>query len=160
VAPAEAGLTLAVDGGLGVGIPLVSATAGLRVTGRLGLSGAARAAVNVDWSPAQGLAIDSVAEVLVQPRLRFDVTGFVLVELDLWLTEIELFREDWDLASFEFGSAMTFGVRFPLRYREGRPFELSLADVEFIAPEIDVPDLLSGLIDQITGEAEEVDTDD
>jgi hypothetical protein len=160
VAPAEAGLTLAVDGGVGVGIPLVSATAGLRVTGRLGLSGAARAAVEVDWSPGQGLAIDSVAEVLVQPRLRFDVTGFVLVELDLWLTEIELFREDWDLASFEFGSAMTFGVRFPLRYREGQPFTLSLDDVEFIAPEIDVPELLGGLVDQITGEAEEVDTEE
>jgi len=144
--PAHAGLRLFVRGGLGVGIPLVSATATIEVGGSLGLEGAVTASVNVDWSPAQGLTLDAVGEVFAEPKFRFDITGRVLVELDLWIDEIELYSKRWTLASFEYGSGLRFGVRFPVHYQEGQPFDLSLSDVEFQVPDIDPLELLSGLV--------------
>jgi Domain of unknown function (DUF4157) len=147
--PAQAGLRLFVHGGLGVGIPLVSATATLEVGGSLGLEGAVTADVNVDWMAGRGLTIDASAAIYAQPKFKFDVTGRVLVELDLLLTTIELYSKRWRLASFEYGSDLRFGVRFPIRYQEGRPFDISLSDMQFEYPHINPMDLLTGLISRI-----------
>lgn len=149
VVPADAGLRLFVRGSLGVGIPIVSASAGLEIGGQLGLEGEARADVDVNWNPGTGLALDATGSIMVQPVFKFDITGFVMVEADLLLTTVELYSKRWQLASFEYGSGMQFGVRFPIRYREGEPFDISLDDVEFITPEIDAGELLRGLIARI-----------
>ena len=90
-----------------------------------------------------------MGEIFVQPKFKFDVTGEVLVEADLLLKTIELYSKTWQLASFEYGSDLRFGVRFPIHYEEGRPFNISLSDVEFVVPEIDPMDLLTGLIKRI-----------
>jgi hypothetical protein len=147
--PAHAGLRLFVSGGLGAGIPIVSASLNLEVGASLGLEGAVQAGVEVDWTPTRGLVLDAVGEIYVQPKFRFDITGRVLVELDLVLTEIELYSHRWNLASFEYGSDLRFGIRFPVHYEEGRPFDISLSDVEFDVPQIDPLETLSGLIDRI-----------
>jgi hypothetical protein len=147
--PAHAGLRLFVRGGLGVGIPIVSAEAGLEIGAALGLEGALDAGVEVNWSPMQGLKIDAFGEVYVEPKLKFDVTGFVEVEADLLFKTITLYEKKWQLASFEFGSGLRFGVKFPIHYEEGKPFNVSLDDLEFQVPDIDPMDLLSNLIDQI-----------
>jgi hypothetical protein len=147
--PANAGLRLFVRGSLGVGIPIVSASAGLEIGAGIGLEGALDAGVNVDWTPTSGLVLDAFAEIYVQPKFKFDITGFVLVEADLLLTTIELYSKRWQLASFEYGSDLRFGVKLPIHYEEGRPFELSFDNVEFTVPEIDPGALLSGLIDRI-----------
>ena len=70
----------------------------------------------------------------------------MLAEADLLLTTIELYREDWNLASVEIGSGYRVGIRFPVEYREGDPFHISLHDVEFIYPQINVVDTIRGLI--------------
>ncbi|MFN9029456.1 MAG: DUF4157 domain-containing protein [Betaproteobacteria bacterium] len=149
VVPAQAGLRLFVRGGLGAGIPIVSATAALEIGGSLGLEGAVEAGVHVDWSPASGLAIDAEGEIYVQPKFKFDVTGMVLVEADLLVTTVELYSQRWNLAQFEYGSDLRFGVRFPIRYREGQPFDIALSDVQFDVPEVDPQSLLGDLIDRI-----------
>ena len=147
--PASAGLRLYVQGGIGAGIPLVSATAGLEVGGELGLEGALETRVNVDWTPARGLKFEAVGEVYVQPKFRFNIEAFVNVELDLLLRTITLYEQSWELAAVEFGANLRFGLKFPVRYEEGKPFDISLSDVEFTVPDVDVKELISDLVASI-----------
>jgi hypothetical protein len=60
-----------------------------------------------------------------------------------------VYEETWNFASFEYGSDLNFGVRFPIHYREGQPFDISLSDVQFETPNIDTDSILAGLIDRI-----------
>ncbi|ESQ14660.1 MAG: hypothetical protein N838_00420 [Thiohalocapsa sp. PB-PSB1] len=146
--PADAGLRLFVRGGLGAGIPIVSATAGLEVSGELGLQGALEANVNVDWMPSAGLEIDANAGIFVEPRLRLSVDAYVDVSADLLLTTVELYSERWNLAGVEYGSGLRFGINFPIHYKEGEPFDVSLDDVEFTVPDIDARSLITGVLEQ------------
>jgi uncharacterized protein DUF4157 len=147
--PAHAGLRLFVRGSLGAGIPIVSASAGLEVGGGLGLEGALDAAVNVDWTPARGLDITASAEIYVEPKLKFDITGFVLVEADLLIKTVELYSKRWQLAAVEYGSGLRFGLKLPVHYQEDKPFDISFSDIEIIKPELNAKDILTGLIKQI-----------
>jgi hypothetical protein len=147
--PAHAGLRLFVRGSLGVGIPIVSASAGLEIGGGLGLEGALDAAVNVDWTPAKGLDLTASAAIYVEPKLKFDITGFVLVEVDLWVKTIELYSKRWQLASMEYGSGLRFGLKLPIHYQEGKPFDISFSDIEIVKPDINAMDVLTGLLKKI-----------
>ena len=147
--PAHAGLRLFVRGGLGAGIPIVSATAGLEVGGALGLEGAVDAGVHVDWMPQRGLVLDAAGEIYVEPRFRFDITGYVLVEADLLLTTVELYSKRWQLAAVEYGSGLRLGMRFPIHYEEGRPFDISWSDVQWQIPDVNPRQVLEGLIHEI-----------
>ena len=147
--PAQAGLRLFVRGSLGVGIPLVSASAGLEIGGMLGLQGALDAGVHVEWTPSKGLDLQAEASVFVEPVFKFDITGFVLVELGLVFTTIELYSKKWQLASFEYGSGLRLGMKFPIHYQEGKPFDISLSDVQFEYPKINPGELLEGLVKKI-----------
>lgn len=143
--PADAGLRLAVHGGIGLGIPAASVSGGLEVGGELGLAGAAEAGVHVDWRPSQGLAIDAYGRLSAHPRFVFDVSGYVEVEA-LFFT---IYENRWRLASFEYGSDLTFGVTFPIHYREGEPFDISLEDVQFQVPEVSPRQILGDLVERI-----------
>jgi hypothetical protein len=149
VIPAHAGLRLYIRGSLGAGIPIVSAELGLEVGGQLGLDGAVEAGVQVDWTPARGLVLDAEAEIYAQPKFRFDLTGFADVTADLFITEITLYEKRWELAAFETGPDLRFGVRFPIHYEEGRPFDISWNDVQFQVPEVNTRELLGDLVDRI-----------
>jgi hypothetical protein len=143
--PADAGLRLAVRAGIGLGVTGLSATGGLEIGGMLGLSGAAEAGVHIDWTPGTGLQIDAFGELHAEPAFTFDIAGYVSVRA----LGFEVYGQRWQLASYQFGSNMTFGVRFPIHYAEGQPFDIALSDVEFIVPEIDPGSILSGLIERI-----------
>ena len=143
--PADAGLRLSVKGGIGLGIPAASVSGGLEVGGQLGIAGAAEAGVQLDWTPSSGLEMNAYGKLSAQPRFKFDVSGYVEVEA-LFFT---IYENRWELASFEFGSDMTFGVKFPVHYKEGEPFEISLSDVEFEVPDINPTQLLSDLVDRV-----------
>jgi hypothetical protein len=147
--PAHAGLRLFVRGSIGVGIPIVSAQAGLEIGAQLGLEGALNAGVQVEWTPARGLKLDAAAELFAEPKLKFDLTGFVLVEADLFITTVELYSKRWQLAGFELGSGLRLGMKFPVHYEEGKPFEIALSDVQFQVPDINPSELLPNLLKQI-----------
>ncbi|SFO74891.1 protein of unknown function [Geodermatophilus dictyosporus] len=149
VVPAHAGLRLQVDGGVGVGIPVVSATAGVSIYGEVGLVGAASAAAVIDWSPRTGIVLDARGEVFVEPKFRFGVDAFVHVSADLLATEVELYHRTWKLAAFEYGSNLRFGLAFPLHYESGKPFELSFDQIQWTYPQINPSDLLGGLVKQL-----------
>lgn len=149
VVPAHAGLRMFVRGALGAGIPVVSAELGLEAGGEIGLAGEARAEAAVDWSPGRGLVLDAMGSVFVQPRFKFDLTGFAEVTADLLVTEVELYSERWQLASFEVGSSLRFGVEFPLHYEEGQPFDVDWDRVRFITPDVDVGAMMEEVIGRV-----------
>jgi hypothetical protein len=143
--PADAGLRLAVRAGIGLGITGASATGGLEIGGMLGIGGAAEAGVHLDWTPATGLTIDAHGELHAEPVFRFDISGYVSVRA----LGFSIYDQRWELASYEFGSNLRFGVRFPIHYVQGQPFDISLSDVEFTVPEVNPRQLLEGLIERI-----------
>jgi hypothetical protein len=147
--PARAGLRLFVRGALGAGIPIVSAEAGIELGGTLGIEGAAHAAVEVDWTPKKGLVLDASAEVYAEPKFKFDITGFVLVEADLLFKTITLYEKKWQLAAMEYGSGLRLGVKLPIHYEEGKPFNLSLSDIQFEVPHVDAMEVIKGLFKKI-----------
>ncbi|MEV6041160.1 DUF4157 domain-containing protein [Nonomuraea sp. NPDC052116] len=147
--PAHAGLGLFVTGGVGAGIPLVSATAGLKVGGALGIQGALESDLQVNWTPSSGLVIDAWVGASAKPSFTFDVTGFAKVTVDYVVGTETLYDQRWQLASVQYGSDLTFGLKLPLHYEEGKAFDIALSDIEFQYPEIDTTALLRGLVKKI-----------
>ncbi len=147
--PAHAGLRMFVRGALGAGIPVISAELGLEAGGEIGLAGEASAQATVDWSPGHGLVLDALGSIFVEPRFKFDLTGFAEVTADLWVTEIDLYSKRWKLASFEVGSNLRFGVEFPMHYEEGQPFDVNWDQVHFITPDVDVGQMMHEVIDRV-----------
>lgn len=143
--PANAGLRLSVRAGIGLGIPLASVTGGLDIGGTLGIEGAAEAGVHVDWTPTTGLDITAELAVHAQPSFTFDIGGYVSVRA----LGASIYDNRWEFASYTFGSDYRFGIRLPIHYHEGEPFEISTDDIEFEVPDIDTEQLLSGLIERI-----------
>ena len=150
--PAHAGLRLSVHAAIGGGIPVVSAEAGIELGGTLGVEGAAQAAVDVDWTPKKGLVLDAQAEISAEPKFKFDITGFVLVEADLLLKTITLYEHKWQLAAVEYGSGLKLGMKLPVHYEEGKPFSVSMSDIQFQVPDVNPMETLKGIFHQIVGE--------
>jgi hypothetical protein len=144
VIPADAGLTLRGDLGLGVSVGIASLTGGIEVTGELGLEGEAAAAVDVNWSPLTGLALDATGRITVNPKFSFGINAFARASLDLWLVS---FSETWryNLVAFSWGPDIQFGIIFPVHYREGEPFDMSFDDIEVIYPDLDIIEMAKGL---------------
>ncbi|MEA3189691.1 MAG: hypothetical protein QOD77_273 [Thermoplasmata archaeon] len=149
VVPADAGLRLAVHAGIGAGIPLVSATAGLEIGGELGIKGKATAGVNVDWRPGKGLKMHAEADFEAQPSFTFDVSGYAKVEAGIGPFKADLYSQKWSLASFQYGSGMAFGVNFPVDYEQDKAFDVSLDDVHFRKPNIQVGPMIKNLVKEI-----------
>jgi hypothetical protein len=147
--PAHAGLRLSVHAALGAGIPIVDAKAGIELGGSLGIEGAAHADVDVDWTPKKGLVLDASASVYAEPKFKFDIVGYVLVEADLFIKTITLYEHKWNLASVEYGSGLRLGLKMPIHYEEGKPFNVSLSDIQFEVPHIDPMATLKGIFDKI-----------
>jgi hypothetical protein len=77
------------------------------------------------------------------------LTGFLTVDADLLVTSINLYEKRWNLAAFELGPNLRFGVRFPIHYEEGKPFDISLDNLQFDIPNVDTHELLGEIIDKI-----------
>jgi hypothetical protein len=146
VIPASAGAHLRVSGGIGAGIPVISAEAGIDLTGPLDLAGEARADARVDWTPATGVVLDAVGSIFVSPRFEFDVGAHVNVTADLLFKTLHLYHEEWNLAHYEYGSNLRFGIEFPVHYADNEPFAMSLDDVRFTVPSIDPLAVVGGIL--------------
>lgn len=131
--PADAGLRLGARAGIGLGITGASATGGLELGGSLGIDGAAEASAHIDWKPNQGLQFDAEGYLHAEPKFKFDVSGYVAVTA----LGFSVYDNTWQLAAYELGSNLRLGVRFPIHYKEGQPFNVSLDDVQFEVPDVD-----------------------
>jgi hypothetical protein len=146
VVPVDAGLTMFVRGGIGAGVAIVSVTGGLEASGTLGLECAMEMGTQVDWRPNTGLEIRGNADIWAQPKLTFDLSGYATAEANLLFSTVTLYDERWRLASVEVGSDYRVGIHFPVEYKEGESFDVSLDDVQFTYPRINVMSTIRGLI--------------
>ena len=144
--PASASLRLFFKGGVGAGIPLVSAEVGLEVGAAIGLEAALDSSLQIDWTPANGLKLDAVLAASVQPKFKFDLTAFADVTVDYFIGTKTLVDKRWTLAQFEYGSNIRFGIRFPFHYEDGKTFDISLDDVAFEYPQIEPAGLIKDLV--------------
>lgn len=151
VVPAEAGLRLEIHGGIGAGIPIVSAEAGIEIGGSLGIAAEASAAVTVDWTPASGLAVEAVAHLQAQPQFTFDISAYLRIVADVVITEFELYSERWTLSSFTFGPQMSLGVDLPVRWTELGGLDFDLNRIQIQRPDIDFSQLGGDLIHHLVG---------
>ena len=95
------------------------------------------------------MVIDPVVSVYGEPKLKVSVTGSVDVTFDTWVHTFHLYHHDWDLAAFEYGSNLRFGVSFPMHYDERTGFDFSLDKVSFQVPDIKPKEILSDVISRI-----------
>ncbi|AEL28441.1 eCIS core domain-containing protein [Cyclobacterium marinum] len=142
--PADAGLTLRGDLGLGVSVAIASLTGGIELTGELGLEGEAAAEVDLNWGPQTGLSLDATGRITVNPKFIFEVNAFARASLGVGLLSVS---ETWrhNLAGFEWGPDIQFGLVFPVNYREGEAFDMSFDDIEVIYPDLDIANMGKGL---------------
>lgn len=143
--PAFAELAVSVSGGIGVSLAIVRAVGGINAEAAAGIKAEFIAAADLKYDSGQ-FAVSGKVELAAQPKLIFRLNAFVKVEADLFITTIELYEKKWQLAAFEYGSNLRFGLRMPFKYVFGKPFELSLDQIEFIKPEINVTDMLKSLL--------------
>jgi Domain of unknown function (DUF4157) len=143
--PAYAEIALVLSGGIGVSLLIVKAIGGIQATGAAGLTGALLVPIELRYLSGK-FALDGAAELYAQPHLRFQLDAFVKVIVDLLLTTIEVYNKTWKLAAFEWGSDFKIGLRFPVHYVFGEPFNLSLDQVQFIAPQIDAKKIIKDLL--------------
>lgn len=149
--PVNAGLRLAVEGGIGVGAAVISARGGIEVAGTLQLAGALHNKLDVDWTPQKGLTIENNLKFDVQPEFLLGVAGKATVDGNAGFGKFTLYEKELKLAGYKWGSGMTFGVEYPLKYEEGKSFELSPDKLKFTKPDINVKDAAQGAVKQITG---------
>ncbi|MFO0869866.1 MAG: DUF4157 domain-containing protein [Pirellulales bacterium] len=143
--PATAELSLVLSAGIGASLLIVKALGGLQARGSVGLLGALSVPIELKYVQNR-FTVQGAAEIFAQPKFRFQLDAFVKVEADLLLTTIELYARQWKLAAWEWGSDFRIGLRFPVSYTFGEPFRLSLDQVQFIAPTIDVRRLVRDLL--------------
>ncbi|QIA08472.1 eCIS core domain-containing protein [Draconibacterium halophilum] len=146
--PADAGLTLRGDLGLGVSVAIASLSGGIELAGTLGLEGEASAMVDLSWSPQTGVVLDAEGRIMVNPQFTFDVNAFARASLGIgWFSISETWRHN--LVSFSWGPDIQFGVVFPVHYQEDQPFDISFDDIEVIYPDLDVVDMAKELAGDI-----------
>jgi hypothetical protein len=144
--PADAGLRLEIHGGIGAGIPIVSAETGIEIGGKLGVEAEASAAIDVTWSPQAGLDLSAIAHIGAQPQFTFDISAYVAVTLDTWVHTFHLYDNHCTLASFTFGPQLAIGADLPIHWSERAGLDFDIDKITIHRPEIEVKQLGMGLI--------------
>lgn len=144
VIPAEAGLKLAVRASIGLSALIGGVEGGLELAGGLKLSAKAAAGIEVDWTPSSGLQLNAELSADVTPKLTFEINGFIKAWVAWW---DKVWK--WNLASYEYGSNLNLGVTLPIKYQEGKDFDVKFEDLQFRKPDIDPMSVLKGVISDI-----------
>ncbi|WP_186292548.1 eCIS core domain-containing protein [Mucilaginibacter corticis] len=149
VIPAHAGITLHADLGIGLSVAAASVTGGIEIRGGLGLEGEASASADLSWSPTSGFEFNALGQIEVHPQFTFDVNALLRASLDLGVTSLS---KEWrhNLAAFSYGPDIQLGVSLPVHYKDGEPFDISTDDIQVTYPHIDIPQMASGLANQIS----------
>ena len=149
VIPAHAGITLHADLGIGLSVAAASVTGGIEIRGGLGLEGEASASADLAWSPTSGFEFNALGQIEVHPQFTFDVNALLRASLDLGVTSLS---KEWrhNLAAFSYGPDIQLGVSLPVHYKDGEPFDISTDDIQVTYPHIDIPQMASGLANQIS----------
>jgi hypothetical protein len=86
----------------------------------LGLDAEAGGALDATWDMNKGLRFKEIRAFLnVTPKAIFRLTGSVDVNLDLWITTINLYHHEWVLAEKQLDlGGITLKLDFPIKFNE------------------------------------------
>lgn len=140
--PAYAGLTLDVGGGLRARAAVAYAQGRVGLQGTLGIQADASAALDLDWNPTSGLAIETRVAANARPKFRLAVNASVTIGVDLLVTDVSHTFGPWERTLGEFGPGMELGVEFPVRWSEASGLDLSLHNIVVRQPSLDAPALM------------------
>ena len=143
--PAHAGVSFSMDGGLGLRVLIAKAEGTIGFTAGVKLCGALTAPVILEYKNDK-FTIDACVCLMAQPCVEVEGHAKVRAYLDLWLKEVTLYRNKWNLGGFHWGSDFTLGVMFPFHYTIGDGFDLPDNNVKFITPQISLGKLLSDVL--------------
>jgi hypothetical protein len=150
VVPADAGLALSVHGGIGASVAIASLTGGIDVGGELGIQGKAQADVDVNWTPKGGVDLKAEVSASAEPKFVFKVNGYVRADVGIGPLSYTLYEHKWNLASFEYGSNLHFGVTLPIHYNSKENFDIKFEDIHVEKPEISTDQILHDLLGRLT----------
>lgn len=147
VLPADAGLEIYLKGGIGLSVVIASVQGFIKLRAKAGIEGGLNMEVDVNWNPQEGLAIDTLAEVLFRPALTLGADIGLEASVGIWPLE---YTATWDtpIAEKTWGSDFEFGLRFPMHYKEGEPFNLSMNDLELVYPEFDTTKMVEDVAEE------------
>jgi len=90
------------------------------------------------------LSLDATGRITVNPKFLFEINAFARASLGIGFLSVS---ETWrhNLAGFEWGPDIQFGLVFPINYQEGETFDMSFDDIEVIYPDLDIVNMGKGL---------------
>jgi|GEM_PF-861625 len=117
---AHAEVYLAINAGLKARVLIATLTGTLGGEAGLGLDAEAGGKVDAIWDLQKGLKFKEIRAFLnVTPKAVFRLTGDVSVDLDLWITSVNLYYHKWILAEKQLDlSGITLKVDFPIKFDE------------------------------------------
>ncbi len=142
----EAGLELALSGGLGLGAAIADLTGEVGITAALLLNVDAGADLDVNWTPLAGLYIDMALRGSAAPSFRVGVFGRVAASVAVYG---EVWSERWDETLAEFGSGLEIGIVQPATWDEENGLDLDFANATFTYPDFDIEEISSSIMDRI-----------
>ncbi len=117
---AKAEVYLVITAGLKAQVLIAKLKGELSGQAGLGIEAEAGGALSATWNANKGLQFKEVRAFLnITPKAIFKLTGSVSVDLDLWVTEINLYYHKWVFAekSIDLGG-LTLKLDFPIRFAE------------------------------------------
>ncbi|WP_207431410.1 DUF4157 domain-containing protein [Sabulibacter ruber] len=117
---ASAELYMSINAGLKAEVLIASLSGKIGGQAGLGLDAEAGGAVDAGWSMEKGLLFKEIRAYLnVTPKAIFRLTGSVSVDLDLWVTTVNLYYHEWVLAEKQLDmGALTLKLDFPIKFKE------------------------------------------
>ncbi len=132
--PFDAGFYISIPCSLSLSAVVASVSAGLDANADIGIVGAAMLDAGIDYAMKKW-AIAATAAIKVNPKLALRIDGFLRAEAGIG-PFTKTAEKRWNLKSWEWGSAMQFGVEFPFKWASDQEFKTpSFSDIKFIYPE-------------------------
>ena len=123
---AHAEVYLFIEAGIDARVAVAKLKGSLGGEAGLGVDAEAGGKVDATWDMDKGLKFKEIEAFLdVTPKAIFRLTGQVSVDLDLWITSVNLYYHQWVLAEKQLDlSGITLKVKFPIRFKETGEVEL------------------------------------
>lgn len=117
---ATAEVYMAINAGLRARVLIASLSGSLGGEAGLAVTAEAGGDIQATWNMEKGLQLQEImAHLDVTPRAVFRLTGDVSVDLDLWLTTVNLYYHKWVFAEQAIDmSGLTLKAQFPIRFDE------------------------------------------
>jgi hypothetical protein len=153
---AHAEVYLSIEAGLKARVLIATLSGSLGGEAGLGLDAEAGGKVDAGWDMEKGLRFKEIRAYLdVTPKAIFRLTGKVSVDLDLWVTTINLYEHKWVLAEKSLDlSGITLKLDFPIKFNENGNVELpSYESMNVVKPDFNGDSGKAILDDAINGDA-------